>query len=124
MLKFRRTESVNVDVRKFCSDVLQKIDVPLERQLRMMPALHQDLHSAHGSEFVELLVQLLEAQNVVVFIALGSIKCAELTVNIANVRVIDVSIDDIGHDVLSAAAVTLRFCKITARIGKRCQFLQ
>src|ERR1700757_4650755 len=40
MLKLWWTESVNIDVRIFFADVLQKIDVPLERQFRMMPALH------------------------------------------------------------------------------------
>ena len=33
----------------------------VERQLRMMPALHQDLNSACGSKFVQLLIKLLEA---------------------------------------------------------------
>ena len=40
MLKLRRTEPVNIDVRIFFPDVTQQIDIPLERQFRMMPALH------------------------------------------------------------------------------------
>jgi hypothetical protein len=40
MLELRRTESVNVDVRIVVPNVLQKIDVPRERQLRMMATLH------------------------------------------------------------------------------------
>src|SRR5215470_5291356 len=39
MLKLGRTESVDIDVRIFVSDVMEEIDIPLERQLRMMPAL-------------------------------------------------------------------------------------
>ena len=96
----------------------------VERQLRMMPALHQDLHSACGSEFIQLLIELLEAQHVVIFVALGPIKRAEFTVNVADVRVIDVAVDDVRHDLAAAAAVTFRLCQITPGIRKRGQFFQ
>src|SRR5205085_11940854 len=36
MLKLRRTEPVNVDLRIFFPDVLQKIDIPLESEFRMV----------------------------------------------------------------------------------------
>ena len=48
MLKLGRTESVNVDVRIFFADVMEKIDIPIEAQFRMMPPLHQDLNTACG----------------------------------------------------------------------------
>src|SRR5262249_31586319 len=108
MLKLRRTKSMNVDVRIFCADVPQKIDVPLERQFRMMPALHQDLHPARSSEFIKFLIKLFEAQTVMIFVALGRIKCAELAENLADVCVIDVAIDDVGHDPAAVTAVTFR----------------
>src|SRR6476646_685790 len=103
MLKLRRTEPVDVDVRIFFADVVQEIEVPLERQFRMMPALHQDLYSACSSEFIQLLIKLLEAQHVMIFVAFGSIKRAELAVNVAHVCVIDVAIYDVGHDLSTAA---------------------
>src|ERR1700756_3096375 len=99
MLELWRTEPVNIDVRISFSDVPQEIDVPLERQFRMMPALHQDLHSACGSELVQLLIKLLEAEHVMIFVALGSIKRAEFAVHVADVRVVNIAIDDIRHDV-------------------------
>src|ERR1043166_7817060 len=105
MVKLRRSEPVNVDVRIFFADVLQKIDVPLERQFRVMPALHQDLHSSGSSELVQLLIKLLEGQHVMIFVAFGAIKRAELTVNVANVRVVYVPIEDVGHDFAAAATV-------------------
>src|SRR6266496_435545 len=40
MMKLRRTESVNIDVRIFFPYVMQEIDVPHERQFRMVPTLH------------------------------------------------------------------------------------
>src|SRR4029450_13886399 len=98
MLKLRRTEPVNIDVRIFFPNVPQQIDIPLERQFRMMPPLHKNLTAADGRKFVELLIDLLERENVMILILLRSIKRAELAVNIANVRVIDVSIDNVGDD--------------------------
>src|SRR5438045_9254292 len=102
MLKLRRTESMNIDVRIFCADVLQKIDVPLEQQFRMMPALHQNLNSAYGREFVEFLIDLLERKNVMILVFFGPIKCTEFAVDVADVRVIDIAIDDIRHDLATA----------------------
>src|SRR5438309_10583952 len=91
----------------------------------MMPALHQNLHSACGSEFIQLFIELLETKHVMIFVALRSIKRAELAVNITDVRVIDVAIDDVRHDLASTAAVTCRFCQITRseerRVGKECR---
>jgi hypothetical protein len=124
MLKLRRTESVNIDVRIFFADVVQEIDVPLERQFRMMPALHQYLHSTCSSEFVQLLIKLLEAQHVMIFVAFGPVKRAELAVHVADIRVIDVAIHDVGHDLAAAAAVTFRLRQIAPRIGKRSQLFQ
>ena len=43
MLKLRRTESVDVNVRIFFANMPQQFDVPIERQFRMMAALHQNL---------------------------------------------------------------------------------
>jgi hypothetical protein len=37
---------VDINVRIFFPDVMQKIDVPLELQFRMMPTLHQYLNPA------------------------------------------------------------------------------
>src|SRR5262245_52573589 len=118
MVKLRWTESMNIDVRIFFSDVMQKIDVPFERQFRMIPALHQDLHAAGGSEFIQLLVELFEAENVMILIVLCPIKRAELAVNVAHVCVINVAIDDVGHDLAAVTTVAFRLRQITPRIRK------
>lgn len=76
-----------------------------------MPALHQNLNTADGRKFVELLIDLLERKHVMILILFRSIKRAELAVNIANVRVIDVSIDDVGDDLASTSGVTFAFAK-------------
>jgi hypothetical protein len=124
MLKLRRAESVDINVRIFLPDVLQKIDVPLERQFRMMPTLHQNLHSARCREFVEFLIDLLERQHVMIFVAFRPIKCAKFAVNVADVCVVDVPIDDVSHDLASTSAVTFRLCQVPSRISKRAQLFQ
>src|SRR5215831_6160836 len=122
MLELWRTESVNVDVRIFFPDVLQKIDIPFERQFWMMSALHENLNTARRGKFVKFLIELLTRENVMVFITLSPIKRAELAINIANIRVIDVSIGDVGHDLAAATAVGLFFCAVSSCIRHRAQF--
>src|SRR6267143_714879 len=43
MLELRGTESVDVNMRIFFADVPQQIDIPVERQFRVMAALHENL---------------------------------------------------------------------------------
>src|ERR1700693_1074241 len=104
MLKLRWTKPVDINVRIFFANVSQKIEIPLERQFRMMPALHQDLNTVRGGQFLKFFIDLLEREHVMIFIAFCAIKCAELAVNIADVRVIDVPIDNVGDDLATAIA--------------------
>jgi hypothetical protein len=59
-----------------------------------------------------------------VFVPFRSIKRAEFAVNVADIRVIDVAIDDIGHDLTPKAAITFRLCQIPSGVRKRAQFLK
>ena len=108
MVEFGRTESVDIDVRIFRPDVLQKIDIPPEWQFRMMSTLHQDLNPALRRKFIELPIDLLERKHIMIFIFFGSIKRAEFAVNIADIRVINVSIDNVSDDLAAASAVASR----------------
>src|SRR5947209_7557906 len=98
MLELRWTKSVNVDVWIFFADVPQQVDVPLQAELGMVSPLHQDLNTAHGGKFIQLLIELLQRNDVVIVIFFGAIKRAELAINVADVGVVDVAIDDIGYD--------------------------
>ena len=51
---------MNVDLGKFRFEMREQIEIPLFREFRMMPALHQNLNSAHCRKFVEFLIDLLE----------------------------------------------------------------
>src|SRR5206468_9236901 len=101
----RRTESVNFYVWISFPDVLQKIDIQWERQFRMVPALHKNLNSARRRKLVEFLVNLLERKHIMILVAFRPIKRAEFAVNVADIRVVDIAIDDVSHDLASAPAV-------------------
>jgi hypothetical protein len=59
-----------------------------------------------------------------VCVMLGSIERAEFAVNVANIRVINIAIDDVGHDFAAAATVAFGFRQFAPRIRKRGQFFQ
>jgi len=81
-------------------DVAHQLEVPLERDIRVVSALKQDLHAADGLALVDLGADLLEAQHVA-FVVLGAaIERAELAIGHADVGVVDVPVDDIGDHVL------------------------
>ena len=115
---------MDVDVRIFFADVPEQIEIPIESQRRMVPALHQDLNPARGGKFVELLVELFAAQNVMVGVFLGAIKRAELAVNIANIRVIDVAIDDVSHDLAPVIIVAGGLGEVAPGIGELAELRQ
>jgi hypothetical protein len=53
-----------------------------------------------------------------------AIKRAELAINVADVGVIDVAIDDVGHDFISVAVVGRTLRLSSPLIGQRSQLLQ
>ncbi len=118
MLQLGRTEAVDINMRIFFADVAEQFEIPIERQLRVVPALHENLNTARGGKFVQLLIELLPAQHVVVFVFLGPVKRAELAVNVADVGVVDVAVDDVGHDLPAALVVTRPFRQVAAHIGQ------
>ena len=118
MLELRRAKTVDVDLRIFFPDVMEQLQVPIEPEFRMVPALHQDLHAAGGSQLIELLVELLVGQDVMILILFRAIKRTELAIDVADVGVIDVSIDDVGDD------LAFLFRQIAPRIGQRAQLSQ
>ena len=89
-----------------------------------MTPLHQDLNASCGREFVQLLVDLLMGDHIGIRILLGSVKSAKLAINIADVRVVDVSVDDVGHHIIPRSVVGLRQRELSAVIGQCTKFLQ
>ncbi len=63
-MNLARTETVNIDLRKLRFDVRQQIQIPLLRQLGMMPALHENLRPAQRNRLLNLPVDLVVRDDV------------------------------------------------------------
>ena len=84
---------MNVDLGEVALDVAQKLFVPVECELGMQAALHENLLSTEGDGLFDLAQQLF-ARKDVAFLALGrSVKRTKVTNGRADVRVVDVSVD-------------------------------
>ena len=90
---------------------LQQVEIPLERDVRVVPALHQDLDAAQRLGFVDLGADLLERQRLAFVVLRAAVERAEAAVGDADVRVVDVAVDDVRDDavrmLLAAHAVGL-----------------
>ena len=80
-------------------DVAHQVEVPLERDVRVVPALDQDLHAAERLRLVDLRADLLERERVALAVLRPPVERAEAAVGDADVRVVDVAVDDVRDDV-------------------------
>jgi len=60
----------------------------------------------------------------VVRIPLSAVKCAKFAINVANVRVVDVAINDIGNDFTPPAFKSMLLRHLTTQIGKLPQLVE
>src|SRR2546429_648976 len=81
-----RSEPVDVDLRERGFDVSEQVEIPLLGQLRMVPALHEDLSPAKRDGFLDLAVHLRVGNHVGIVILLRAVERAKLAINIADVR--------------------------------------
>ena len=124
MDEFARTEAVNVDRGELLFYMRQQILVPLQRELGMMAALHQDLRAAPREGFLNLPVHFLQRDDVGAGVALRAVKGAEFAIDIADVGVVDIAVHDVGDDPVAAAVVGRRAGQLAAAMGQHAQFLK
>ena len=98
-LHLTRAEAVDVD-GVVPLDVAQQVEVPLERDVRVVPALHQDLHRAERLGLVDLGADLLVRERPSFGVLGAAVERAEPAVGHAHVGVVDVAVDDVGDDVV------------------------
>src|SRR5207245_2590727 len=95
--------AVQVNFGEALLDAPQHRLVPVNLQVRMQTALHQNSGPAKFDGFADLVVDSLEIEDITLF-GFGSlqrpVKGAEGTVLSAEVRVINVAIDDVGDHAL------------------------
>ena len=78
------------------------------RQLGVQPALEEDLHAAGVDDLLQLLAELLAREHVALGMPDGPIERAEAAARRADVRVVDVAIDDVRDDALRMLAAAHR----------------
>jgi hypothetical protein len=92
-------EGVDLDRGEGGADPAQQVFVPREVKVRMVPALHQDAAAADRHQLGDLLGEYRPRVDVALGMARRPVEGAELAVGDADVRVIDVAIDQVGHAV-------------------------
>jgi hypothetical protein len=112
----RRRETVDVD-RMMSLDVPHQLQVPLERDVRIVAALQEDLHAADILALVDLPADLLEREHVTLGMLRPTEEGAEAAIGHADVRVVDVPVDDVRHHRVGMVPPPLR-------IRERAQFEQ
>ena len=119
-----RAEPVDVHLRKLRLHVREQVEIPLLRQLRMMPALHENLRATERDRLLDLPIHLVVRDHIRVGFLLRAIERAELAIDVADVRVVDVAIHDVGDDLVAAPLVSLRLLQLPAMIRQRAKLLQ
>ena len=74
-------------------DVVEQFFVPLKRERRVEPALHEDLIATDGNHLLDLCKQRLPVEHVALGMLRTAIERAEVADRRADVRVVDVAVD-------------------------------
>jgi hypothetical protein len=93
--ELRWAERVNVNLRKSLLDRAQEIDVPIQRQVRVHPTLHQNLRATDVGELLDFLQQHVAIQRVGVILIAIAAEGTERASGGADVGVVDVAVDHI-----------------------------
>ena len=99
LCNLRRRKAVELELRILCVQRPQQILVPLDIKIRMQPALHQNARAAEGDRLVDPFADLLDRMDVCVRLARPPVERTERADDVADVRIIDVTVDDVGDDV-------------------------
>ena len=95
---FRWGKAVDVN-RMIGFYIPQKIEIPLEWDVRIVPALHEDLYRAYLLRLVDFPADVLVRQRPTLRVLWSAIEGAETAISNADVRVIDVPVNDERYDV-------------------------
>lgn len=117
-------KTVDVEAGELVANVREQIKIPLLRELGVVAALHEDLVTAQRDGLLNLPVHLVMRDDVGVGILLSAVERAELTIDVADVRVVDVAVHDVGDDLVAAPTVRCGAVELAAAVGQRAQFLQ
>ena len=89
-----------------------------------MTSLHEDLSSPQSNRFLNLTIHFLMGDHIGVCILFVPPEGTKLTVDIADVGIVDVAVDDVGDDVVTTSSMSFRPMQPPASIGKEPQLFQ
>ena len=82
----------------------EEVLVPLDAQLGVEPALQEDLHAAGVDDLLQLLAEHLAREDVPLGVPERAVEGAEAAARRADVRVVDVAVDDVRDDAVRVLA--------------------
>ena len=98
-------ESVQGDVRMGLFHLGKHVEVPIQLQVGMVPALEEDLRGAQGLGFGDLVDDLVRLVDVAFFrVARLAVESAELAVGDADVGIVDVAVNEVSGDLVALRA--------------------
>ena len=77
----------------------QQILVPFDIKVRVESALHQYASAAEFDRLVDSFADLVYRMDVCVRLSRSPVKRAERADHVADIRVIDIAVDDVGNDI-------------------------
>lgn len=89
-----------------------------------MSALHEHLRAAERNRLFDFFVNLRQRDDVRIVVLFHAVKCAELAIDIADVRVIHIAINVVGDDLVAATVVGLGLGELAAAVGERAEFFE
>src|SRR5947209_2996997 len=98
VMNLRRREAVELKVRVSRVQRAQEFFVPLQGEVRVQTALHQHARAAERDGLVNLLANLLEGSDIRVGLSGPPVESAEGADDVADVRVVDVAVNDVRDD--------------------------
>jgi hypothetical protein len=99
----------------------KEIFVPVQRQVGIVPALQQQLPAPECDRLVDLPEDLLEPEHVPFSRSDRTVEGAEITAGDADIRVVDVAVDDVADDSVRMLARAHGIGKPAKEGGRRVQ---
>ena len=97
MSKLWRRKPVDIDLRKILPEIAQEVQVIIDAKLRMVTALEEYLNATNRHQLPHLCSHLFDGEDVGVGRFGVTHEGAKRAVDIADIGVIDVAVDDVGH---------------------------
>ncbi len=104
MHDLRRGQRVQPQVGEARLEPAEQLLVVVDLQLGVVAALQQDLVAAQLVGLADLLLDRLDREHVALVVVRRAVERAERAERVADVRVVDVAVDHVGHDAVVVLA--------------------